>query len=527
MEEVAQRRLEEAVVSASSVPADPECVRVRIYFLVVFAAVYGLADADTTTIGTAATQLRHALSLSNFQLGSLVAVGTAVGALTTLPAGILADRIKRVQLLAWSVLLWALAMGASALASSYPTLLVTRVFLGGVLAVNGPITASLLGDLWPAPDRGRIYGFITSGELFGAGVGFFISGELAAISWRLSFAVLAVPAAVLAWKIWKLPEPERTVRRLGPEPTSSVATFPDAPIAAGVAAQDPRLAEDDAASVNGPAARGAATGDLAGAGAPGREHFWRVIGYVFSIPTNVILVVAGSLTWVFLSAVESFGEEFAKEQYGLSQVLATIVLLVVGVGAVLGAAAAGQAGDALVRAGRRAGRLSVAALATLMATAVFVPALLTGNVAVALPLLIIAAFGLAAANPPIDATRIEVVRSSVWGRAEAVRSLIRTGFQAAAPLLVGFLADSLGGGGHRGIQLAFLSMLALLLVAGLLLLAGYRTYPGDRLRAIEADRASALTPWPPDGAGGSGGARDGAVPAGSGAGGDARAKASG
>lgn len=489
MEEVAQRRLEEAVAGASGVPPDPACVRLRVQFVVVFAAVYGLSDADTTTIGTAATQLRQSLSLSNFQLGTLVAAGTAVGALTTLPAGVLADRLKRVPLLAWSVVMWALAMGASALASSYAALLVTRAFLGGVLAVNGPVTASLLGDLWPAPERGRIYGLITSGELVGAGVGFFASGELAAISWRVSFAALAVPAAVLAWKIWRLPEPERTVRRSGraspghPFPAPATVPAPPGPF-----------------DGSGPPATSDARG-LADAGEAGREHFWRVVAYVFSIKTNVVLIVAGSLTWVFLSAVESFGEEFAREQYGLSQVLATVVLLVVGAGAVFGAPVAGQAGDVLLRAGKRAGRLSVAAGATLVSTVFFVPALLTDNVVVALPLLVVAAFGLAAANPPIDATRIEVVQSSVWGRAEAVRSLIRTGFQAAAPPLVGFLADSLGGGGHRGIQLAFLSMLALLLVAGLLLLVGHRTYPRDRARAAWADRLWA--PGPP-GAGGQG-----------------------
>ena len=214
VEAAAHGRVEGAVVHASSVPADPACVALQVNYVVIFAAVYGLSDADIATIGVTATQLRHALGLSNVELGALASVATGVGALATLPAGILADRVNRVRLLAGAVALWAAAMVLSAFATSFPMLVGTRVLLGGLLAVAGPTTASLLGDVWPAADRGRIYGLITSGELIGAGVGFVLSGELAAVSWRLAFLALALPAAILAVRIRRLPEPKRTVRRI-------------------------------------------------------------------------------------------------------------------------------------------------------------------------------------------------------------------------------------------------------------------------------------------------------------------------
>jgi len=563
VEERAHRRLEEAVARASGIPVDAATVNVRVQFVVVFAAIYGLSDADTTTVGTAATQLRHSLALSNFQLGTLVAVGTAVGAITTLPAGVLADKLKRVPLLAWSVALWAVAMALSAAAGSYAMLLATRVLLGGLLAVNGPITASLLGDLWPAAERGHIYGLITSGELVGAGMGFFASGELAAISWRLSFIVLAVPAVVVAWATYRLPEPERMLRRMKSAQAATVPiSSPNGPSlpagqhglgsGAGASSQLPnepsgatrsrrhRSVPGAGASSQPPAGQhgltsGAGTSSwalaepsldadqeegIAVAPAEGSARslamrdaettgagFWHIVGYVLSVKTNVVLIVAGGLTWMFLSAVESFGEEFTKEQYHVGQVLATVVLLVVGAGAVAGASIGGQTADGLVRRGWRAGRLTVAAAASLLAALTLVPALVTGNLLVALPLLIVAAGGLAAANPPIDATRIEVVRSSVWGRAEAVRSVLRMGFQAAAPITVGFVADSVGTGGHSGLRDALLILVGLLIVAGALLVAGHLTYPADRLRAIEADHiASASAP----GSGQEGGAGVGA-----------------
>jgi len=41
-------------------------------------------------------------------------------------------------------------------------------------------------------------------------LGLFVSGNAAAISWRLAFWVLAVPSAILAWAVWRsLPEPAR------------------------------------------------------------------------------------------------------------------------------------------------------------------------------------------------------------------------------------------------------------------------------------------------------------------------------
>ena len=477
----------------SSVPADPACVALQVNYVVIFAAVYGLSDADIATIGVTATQLRHALGLSNVELGALASVATGVGALATLPAGILADRVNRVRLLAGAVALWAAAIVLSAFATSFPMLVGTRVLLGGLLAVAGPTTATLLGDVWPAADRGRIYGLITSGELIGAGVGFVLSGELAAVSWRLAFLALALPAAILAVRIRRLPEPKRTVRRI-PTTTGTLgfdgSRAPDGD--PGIVCTTPALSDAlptaSASGSPGPPVVAAADDDPV----PGPGSSWQVLLYVLSIPTNVVLIVAEAFSYFFLNSVEAFGEEFAKGRYHLSQAVVTLVLLVIGVGAVLGATLSGHASDKLVRRGYRKGRITVATCATVLAALVFVPALLTHNLLIAIPVLTVGGFGLAATNPPLDATRLEVVQSSVWGRAEAVRTFVQTGFLAAAPITFGLLADHLAGGGHRGLQAAFLVMPAPLLLSGLLLLAARRTYQQDRDRGWHDDHRAAV-----------------------------------
>jgi len=168
----------------------------RLRVIVLLACVLALDSADKATIGATATQLEAALHIGNTDIGLLAAVSTAVGAVATLPVGALTDRINRTWLLTAAIVVWSAAEVLSGASNSFLMLLFTRVALGAVVATAGPVVASLTGDLFPASARGRIYGFILTGELLGAGVGFLVSGDVAAVlSWRYSFWILAVPGA--------------------------------------------------------------------------------------------------------------------------------------------------------------------------------------------------------------------------------------------------------------------------------------------------------------------------------------------
>jgi predicted MFS family arabinose efflux permease len=175
------------------------------------ACVLALDSADMATVGSVAGELERGLRISNVQLGLLVSLPSLVGALATIPVGVLTDRATRIPLLAGSVLVWSMAMVLTGLASPFAMLLITRVALGAVTATAGPTVASLIGDFIPARERARIYGFILSEELLGAGFGFLVSGEAAAaLSWRAAFLILAIPSLALAIAIWRLlPEPAR------------------------------------------------------------------------------------------------------------------------------------------------------------------------------------------------------------------------------------------------------------------------------------------------------------------------------
>jgi hypothetical protein len=121
----------------------------------------------------------------------------------------------------------------------------------------------------------------------------------------------------------------------------------------------------------------------------------------------------------------------------------------------------------------------------------FVPALTTRSAVTAVPYLTLAALMLSAQNPPIDAARLDIVPALLWGRAEAIRTVLRSLAQSLAPLLFGLTSDHLFGGGRRGLQWTFAVMLVTMAASGVILLRARHTYPGD------VATAAASVPGPP------------------------------
>jgi hypothetical protein len=103
---------------------------------------------------------------------------------------------------------------------------------------------------------------------------------------------------------------------------------------------------------------------------------------------------------------------------------------------------------------------------------------------------------LSAANPPIQAARLDIIPAGLWGRAESTRTFVRSLAQALSPLVFGGLASLVSGflpsqapiGTHpkqptvhtaTGLQVSFLVMLATLIAAGVFLARASRTYASD------------------------------------------------
>jgi len=455
----------------------------RARVILVFGAVLALSSADTATVGASATPLRHSLHISNADLGLLVGVNCVVAAIASLPFGVLADRLRRSVTLGLSIVLWGACMVWSATVSTFGMLIVTRLALGVATASAGPVIASMLGDWFPSAERGRIYSYVLTGELLGAGVGFAITGDVSALSWRASFVLLAIPAFVLARLVLRLPEPVRGGR--GPI-LPGATEIPQTPtIHPDDVPDSERGAENVAHRVSQSKGVRPRTGAILTVD-PQHMGFVAATRYIMSIRTNVLMIIASACGYFYLTGVQTFGAELVHQQYGVNQALANLLILVLGLGAVLGVLLGGRIGDGLLRRRILNGRVFVAAVASLGATVAFVPALLTHHSMTALPYLVLAAFGLSAQNPPVSAARLDIMPPALWGRAEGVRTFLRTAAQALAPVLFGTMSDTVFGDHHNSLQHTFLVMLVPLAVSAWLLFRAMGSYPRDVATAAAA-----------------------------------------
>jgi predicted MFS family arabinose efflux permease len=433
--------------------------------LLLLGVVLALDYADRATVGALGPDLKHAFGIGNAKFGLLASAFSVVGALATVPAGVLTDRMRRTLLLAVAVVLWSVAMTATGAAVGFAMLLGARVLLGAVTATARPATISMVGDAFPEELRGRALALVDSGELIGNGVGFLLAGVIAALlSWRSVFWALAAAGIAVAWFVWRLPEPERTIER--PRRRRARRTLPEK-----IAAAAPDVEPDPELVLEGDQAR---------------MPLWQAARYVLRVRTNVIVIVSVACGYFFFAAVRTFGVIFITHAYGVGRSAADLLLLLVGAGALVGMLAGGPIGDALVRRGHLNGRIVVSSYSYLVAAIAFVPVVLTSSLALAIPCALLGSAALVAPSAPLDAVRLDVVHPQVWGRAEATRNVVQIAAEAGAPLIVGVLSERLAGGGAAGLRDTFLVTLGLLVVGALVLQLARRTYPREVAAAGES-----------------------------------------
>ena len=477
--------------------------RERRRAVVVLSAVMSLAAADVGMIGALVPQLETGLHIDNTDVGLLVTVSGLVAALGTVPFGVLADRVPRLRLLAVAVATWGVAELASAFAPTFGILLVIRVLLGALTAAAGPAIASLTGDFFPAPERSRMYGYILAGEVVGSGFGFLLADLVSSLAgWRAALGILSIPSLMVVYLL------TRTVR----EPARGGMSRLEPPIPAET--PDPSLAESPKGSRQ--LRRQAGLTSISAQiderriprQPPAKLSPWAAVRYALGVPTNALLIVASSLGYFYLNGLRTFAVLFIRGQYGLNQGVAALVVLLVGAGVLGGVLLGGRTADRLAKRQLNA-RLNVAAVGFLVGAAALAVGLGLPWLGLSLPMFLLAAVAIGAPNPPLDAARLDIIASGLWGRAESVRTLIRGVFESFAPLTFGLISASLTGASAAGwgsgvnsnqaapslaesipLRNTFLIMLFTLLGAGLLILRARRHYRSDVLTAAEYEDRS-------------------------------------
>jgi MFS family permease len=489
--------------------------RARVIWM--FGLVLALNGADLATIGAISPQLQSGLHISTTQIGLLSSVSLLVGAIATIPVGLMVDRVKRIPLLSVSIVLWSVASMLSAFAGSYSTLLLTRVLLGAVVATAGPAIASLTGDYFPAQERGRIYAYILGGEIGGNALGFIVSGMFAsAFGWRAPFFVLAIPGFFLARALIRtVPEPLRggqshledgvddLVEAAATARAREQEGWFDSDLGPGV----PR--QDDIAAAAARKLGFKPDPELVLEEDPRTLSLIDSIRYVLKIPTNVYMVISSSLGYFYFTGLTTFALLFVRGHYHINQAESELVLAVLVGGALVGTLVSGWLADELVKRGHLNARVWFPAISYLLAAVMLVPGMLGTSLTPALWFDTAGAALISAANPPLDAARLDIMPAGLWGRAESVRTFIRSLAQAAAPLVFGGLADLIAGfypkqapvGTHpsskditapttHGLEITFLILLVALALGGVAMLRARHTYPRDVATAAASNQGS-------------------------------------
>ncbi|GIV00259.1 MAG: MFS transporter [Actinomycetota bacterium] len=342
------------------------------------------------------TTSRAGFAVSAIQAGSF-------GLLVLLP---LADRVGRRPMLLWTIVGYTVATVATAASNGVAELIAFQFVARALLGTEYALATIAVVDLVPASRRGRALGLLTSMSAFGmatAGAAF-LAVESLGLSWRVLFAVGAVPLAVVAIARRRLPE---TLPGRG---TPGRATAPDPSRPARGRLGDLRVA-------------------LADAGVRPR--------------TVAAAATLSLLSSVYPTALTAFATLLVLREWGIRVTTLHPAQLAIWVGGVSGFFVAGRLAD---RVGRRPAAVAFLGLAAL-AGLIGVPADGTWTRTVGLGLVI---FGLTGSTPLVSALTAEPFPPALRGRVAAVTrtaglvgATIAPGLTGALSALTGSLASGL------------------------------------------------------------------------------------
>lgn len=168
--------------------------------VLLIATILGSIDGMLVTLLT--EPMRVSLSLSDTQIGMLKGAGLVLfSGLATFPLGWLGDRFDRRLVLAACVLVWSAATGLRGTAMDYGMLFVASIGLGVGEAGLGPLTNSLIPDLFPRAQRVLANAIFGIAALFGGALGAIVGGSIVQ---AIEKSHHLLPVALQAYETWRL-----------------------------------------------------------------------------------------------------------------------------------------------------------------------------------------------------------------------------------------------------------------------------------------------------------------------------------
>ena len=399
--------------------------------LVLLTAIYALNVADQYVIPTVFPLLKQEFGLSDSALGVLSGSYVIVVMVFSVPFGYIADRWNRTRIISWGTAAWGATMIFTGSVWNYGSLLAGRMTLGAWDPCDNPTSQSLLADYYPTVQRSKVMSVYQAGQLTGV---FLI--PIAAVmatnwGWRSAFYFLAIPAFIVAILARRLPEPvrgqqDRLQLGLDAVPASTVAVHTK----------------------------------------PTKEEYREIL----RCRTFVLMAVSSTIGSMFFGALGTWSPTFFVRYHDmtLSQAASSLVLLALG--GLAGALVSGWAADYATYRGLRAGRIVIAAFARLAGFPLFLLTFTLENTPLMLVSFAFAAMCLIAPQAPLNAARADVLHPNLRGRGTSLDIVLQSTASALSPVIVGVLAD------RYGLRTAFLILVPLMAVSGLILLVAIATY---------------------------------------------------
>lgn len=176
---------------------------------------YAMDGFDLLILGFMMRAIAAGLGLTPPEAASLVTatlIGAVIGGLLF---GLLSDRLGRVRVLTWTILIFAICTGLCALAPGYLSLLLFRTLAGVGLGGEFGIGMALVAESWPASKRARASSYVGLGWQAGVLAAAIVTPILLPlIGWRGMFAIGVLPAVAAFFIRRDLDEPEVFVAKV-------------------------------------------------------------------------------------------------------------------------------------------------------------------------------------------------------------------------------------------------------------------------------------------------------------------------
>ena len=184
----------------------------RNYVLGMLVALYFLNFVDRQIVNILVEPIKADLGLADWQLG--VISGFAFAALYAtlgIPIARMADRGRRVDIIAGAVALWSAMTAVCGLAQNFVQLALARLGVGVGEAGLTPPAHAMIADLFPEERRGTAIAIYQMGVPAGALIGLMAGGFIAELwGWRAAFLAVGLPGIAVALVVkLTVPEPAR------------------------------------------------------------------------------------------------------------------------------------------------------------------------------------------------------------------------------------------------------------------------------------------------------------------------------